>query len=524
MAGAPAPADDFALAWLRDGRVEMRPASADARVPLGSVWKLFVFAYAVERGVDTPPYRCGVPLRPGEEYCCDAGQSIERDPALARSCGLFFEPARLGIDAPAWRAFWSERTDARSAWLSDLARLRPETLLSVEEMLHALQAVPPAARDAASRALLPLAVEGYGRGMAAHVGGLLRVKTFTWRGQGGGAGWLVDGTPIWFSASGSSRTVLQTRAQRLGASLPPPAGEPLDDACVDVDYFARYPIRRVDALPSRAPAAEGPLAGRFRVTFENGNALVVSAHGELRLERDGTRLRIRGRHGLGEYVARVIDREGDAQVKEAGRALAVVARTWLIQNAAFEKGCYRVADSTRAQRVSPRAPSASARQAALFTDGLVLRGAAVRYRLEGPDAGALAWKTALRQAQDGRRFDEILSAAFPQASLGAATGEEECRRLPGAQDWLGRRAPRWRRALSAQPGFEAPGETMTVCALSYGSPYVDRARSRIYLRGLAGREDRLTLAHEYVHLGFRFHPCGMDEACVERLARSLTEE
>ena len=65
---------------------------------------------------------------------------------------------------------------------------------------------------------------------------------------------------------------------------------------------------------------------------------------------------------------------------------------------------------------------------------------------------------------------------------------------------------------------------MTVCALGHGSPYVDRARSRIYLRGLAGREDRLTLAHEYVHLAFRYHPCGLDEGCVERLARSLTEE
>jgi uncharacterized protein YfaQ (DUF2300 family) len=222
-------------------------------------------------------------------------------------------------------------------------------------------------------------------------------------------------------------------------------------------------------------------------------------------------------------VARVLDREGDARETQAGRALAVVARTWLLQNAPYEAGCFQVEDSTRAQRVAASAPSAAARQAALFTDGLVLAGESVRYRLEGPEPGALAWRSAVEQSRQGRRFDEILAAAFPRASLAAVSGEQECRRLPAVQSWLAARAPSWRRTLARQPGFEPPGETLTVCALGHGSPYVDRTRSRIYLRGLGGREDRLTLAHEYVHLAFRFHPCGLDEGCVERLARSLTE-
>jgi uncharacterized protein YfaQ (DUF2300 family) len=329
---------------------------------------------------------------------------------------------------------------------------------------------------------------------------------------------------VWLAASGSSRRVLHDHAARLAEWLPAPTGTPLDDPCVVVDYFERYPIRTLEVMPTRQPAAPGPLDGRYRVSFTNGNVLAFSARGELRLDPDGKRLLVRGRLGLADYVARVVDREADAGATEAARALAIVARTWLLQNAPFESGCFRVADSTRAQRVSPQAPSEAARQAALFTDGLMVSGQAVRYRLEGAEPGVLAWTAAAQQARDGATFDAILAAAFPRASLAAVTGEQECRRLPEAEAWLTRTTPRWRRALDREPGFEPPAEALTVCALGYGSPYSDRSRLRIYLRGLASREDRITLAHEYVHLAFRFHPRGTDETFVERLARSLTEE
>ncbi|MDR0441750.1 MAG: DUF2300 domain-containing protein, partial [Candidatus Accumulibacter sp.] len=36
-------------------------------------------------------------------------------------------------------------------------------------------------------------------------------------------------------------------------------------------------------------------------------------------------------------------------------------------------------------------------------------------------------------------------------------------------------------------------------------------------------EDRVTLAHEYLHLGLRRHPSGHDEALVERWARRLID-
>ncbi len=363
--GAALPAgseSDLAVAWLRDGRVETRavaPAAVTDQAPLGSVWKLFVYAYLVERGQETPAYRCEIPRRPGDEYCCEPGQSVERDAALARSCATFFAPSRLKIEPSEWHAFWSTRVGARAAWLSDLQRLQPHTIVPVPELLQALAAVPPVARTAASRALLPVLLDGYGQGAVRHLGGSVRVKTFTWphpRQQGasigGGAGWLIDGTPVWFSARGASRTVLTRDAAQLSATLPAPSRAPEDEPCVVVDYFERYPIRQVDEMTSRTPAAPGPLRGRHRVTFENGNTLVFQASGEMRLDRDGARPRLRARLPLSEYVARVLDREADPGPTQAARALAVVARTWLVRNAVFESGCFQVADSTRAQRVS----------------------------------------------------------------------------------------------------------------------------------------------------------------------------
>jgi uncharacterized protein YfaQ (DUF2300 family) len=526
-------ADELSLAWLRDGRVETRTAAGHdlpAAVPLGSLWKLWVYAYAVDQELPTPVYRCATTPRPGDEYCCEPGGAVERDQALARSCGLFFEPARLGIDAAAWRAYWQGRGRADGVWIESLERLQPDTHLTVPQVLRGIEAIAPPGRDAASRALLPVLIDGYGQGAASELGGMVRVKTFTWKhpgragaSMGGGGGWLVDGTPIWFGGTGASRQVLRETASQLRDWLPAPREAAMDDACVVVDYFERYPLRAVDHLPSREPAAVGPLSGSFRALFANGHALTFESRGELRLDRDTAGPHVRGRLALSEYVARVVDREGDAKATEAARALAIVARTWVFQNAPFETGCYKVADSTRMQRVSANPSTAAALQAALFTHGLVLEGHAVRYQRDEAAAGVLAWTTAVAQAKAGQRFSTILATAFPDASLAAASGEQECRRLPEAHDWLARMVPQWRRRLAREPGFEPLAEPLTVCGLDYGNPYADRARATIHVRGLATREDRIAIAHEYVHLTFPHHPSGRDESFVERTARSLAE-
>jgi uncharacterized protein YfaQ (DUF2300 family) len=522
---------DLVAAWQRDGRVERRalPGSAPyATVPLGSVWKLFVYAYAVEQNVEMPPYRCGQRRAAGDEYCCNPGDSIERDRALARSCGRFFDPARLGIEAAAWRAFWTRHAGASASWLLDLRALRPERQLPPEALLSALAAVPPVGRSAAQRALLGVFVDGYGHGGLIHLGGMLRVKTFTWEDSrragasiGGGAGWLIDGTPVWFAGSGASRTVLTDQAPLLAGWFPAVTAGSADEPCVLVRMFERYPIRAVDRLVSRQPAAAGPLHGQYRVRFENGQVVTLTGDGELFLEHPaGAAPTIQGRFALSEYLARVVDREADATVTEAARALAVVARTWTLQNAPFERGCFQTADSTRMQRVSANPPTAAARAVVWFTDGLVLHGEPVRYHRDTAAPGVLSWNAAVRDARRERAYDEILRAAFPRATLAAVSGERECRRLDDADAWLTRTVPTWRRRLAAEPGFEPP-DTLGVCGLDSGNPYADRARQRIYVRGVGTREDRVTVAHEYVHLAFRFHPNGRDEAFVEALARDL---
>ena len=62
--------------------------------PLGSLWKLFVHVYLSAGARSVADYRC-TGGDPGEEsYCCAPGESIGRDEALAKSCGLYFKPRR----------------------------------------------------------------------------------------------------------------------------------------------------------------------------------------------------------------------------------------------------------------------------------------------------------------------------------------------------------------------------------------------------------------------------------------------
>lgn len=546
---APAfPAGDAALAWLDRDSVAWRRLDGGEgsamppyqRVPLGSLWKLFIYAYAVETGLKEQPYRCGPRSAPGEdeEYCCDPGQTVSRDLALARSCGPYFEPARLRIDAAQWKRFWAARAGTENPWLARLADLRPEREVTPLGLLHALAAVPPVARDRARQALIGVSLNGYARESLALLGTGPRLKTYTWRHParpgirfGGAAGWLADGTPFWFGASGSSRSALARWAPGIARALAEAgkdggnglaasyAGEP----CARVDFFTRYPLRRVSDAEHGRDAGLGPLQGRYRIDFANGNHLMLESHGQLELERKRERLEIQGRFALNDYVARVLDREADPGESEAARSLAIVARSYLLQNGRVESGCYRIADDSRTQRVSPNPPSREALRAAWFSDGLVLRGTAVRYHLDQGGPGMLAWRRAVSLGRESRHFNEILEQAFPNATLASLGGLEDCSRQPAAERWLNAAQSRWARQLMREAGFEPVREAIAVCQLDYGHPYSDQRRMRIYARSGMERQDRLTLAHEYLHLAFRFHPNGLDENYVERWARKLID-
>lgn len=541
------------VAWLRDGQVEVRSLNSqdskftEQKIPLGSLWKLFVYAYLQDNQIQEAAYTCTNKkdlrenFREKQEknedlYCCEPGEQVERDSALARSCAPYFSPARLGVNDKAWKSYWQSRSDA--SWLQRTAQLQPDTQISVKELLETLNKFSPQARAAARTALLETAVQGYGREAWAQLGTGIRYKTYSWHlpdnsAFGGAAGWLADGTPFWFGARGSSRSTLTTWASALATTLPAPRWAGInhmdnvgDEAhCVDVDFFARYPLREVlSTSAASAPARAGTLSGKYKLQFANGNSLDINSNGSLMLQRSpGMAPQVTGRFAVNDYVARVIDREGDASNIHTARSLAIAARTYLVQNATLDHGCWRIADTTTRQRVSANAPTDAAMAAAWFTDDLILQGANVRYHNDSAGANRMSLKEATRQANQGWNFERILATSYPQASIASFNGKSDCKPLAAAQTWLSKASSKWQKVLSREPGFESPDTPPTVCSLASGNPYSDQKRMRIYVRGWRSLDERITLAHEYLHLALRFHPNGANEDYVEKLARRLIE-
>lgn len=517
------PQGDLLLRLDQQQVLAREPLPADLRTPLGSLWKLFVFAWLVDNDRHEPEYACKGQSRE-EVYCCSAGQSIGRDQALVKSCGLYYQPARLGLDAATWRRYWQERQ--APAWLLDLEHLQPQTEVPVAELLDMLTRLP--AQAEARQVLLDVVVNADDGRALASLGGRLRVKTWSWLDpndsqarRGGFAGWLADGSAVWASGPGTSKTVLAHYAEALGAALPAPwPREP--GRCVAVALFERYPLREVFDVQGR-PAAAGGLSGSYRVSFANGNDLDIHSDGELFLQRDG-KPQLVARLDREEYVARVLQREAAATPVEAARALAVAIRSYLLQSAGQRGECLSIADSSQRQRVAPRPASAQMRAVAAFTDGLVLAGSPVTYHADQAGPAKLSWQDAKAQAANGLRFDAILARAFPQASLSAWNNPvAACQPLPAAEGWLRKQRRAWRAKLDGEPGYEEL-QSFAVCQLASGRPYVDRERQRIYVRGLYSLQDRLDLTHEYLHLAFQAHPNGQDEGFVESLARRLILE
>ncbi|MCA0177257.1 MAG: DUF2300 domain-containing protein [Proteobacteria bacterium] len=509
-------------AWLAP---EGMPQGSAARAPLGSLWKLFVYADLAATGAQEPAYRCASAQRGSEDdYCCEPGDSVARDAALARSCGAYFAPQRLGLTA----ATWAERWRARGAptWLHDLAQLQPATVVPVPELLRALAAVPPEARAAARRALLPIATRE--PSVLAALGSGPRLKTWSWRDAqgapvGGAAGWLADGVPVWFGAPGSGSAALARHAGWLAQTWPAAtaASPPADGPCVDVHFFNRYPLARVEKVGA-GDAVPGPLSGRHRLTFANGQRLVITAQPALLLRRDGAGWAIDARLTLDDYVARVIDREGDAREPAAAQALAVAARSYVLQQAREDAACRRIGDDSRTQRVSPNPPTAAARRAAAHTQDLVL-DAPVRYHQSQPAPGVLAWQQAVAQSRAGRDFTQILAHTWPAARLVGMDGllAADCTALPAATAWLAERQHRWRERLRREPGYEPLVPMPRICQLALGLPHADSRRGLIRVRDWHSPEGRIGLVHEYLHLAFAHHPSGQDEAYIEALAREL---
>jgi uncharacterized protein YfaQ (DUF2300 family) len=382
------------------------------------------------------------------------------------------------------------------------------------------------AQEQARRLLLDVMLHAPDGVTLGALGGRLRVKTWSWLAdhdakarQGGFAGWLVDGTPVWAGASGTSQRILKDYAEALGSALPTPAAREAGQ-CVQVQLFARYPVRQVRQKGGPLVSA-GVLRGDFQVEFANGNRLPIQSDGELFLGADG---QLTARLSREEYVARVLDREASAQPAEAAKALAVTIRTYLLQTATRSGECLSIADSSASQRVAPRPATDAARQIAAWTSDLVLAGSPVNYHTDKAGPDRLAWQDAVQQAGQGLRYDAILARAFPRASLSRWDQPiAACQALGNAETWLKNQQPGWRERLQTEPGYVETTD-FAVCQLTGGKPHVDRERQRIFVRGFYALQDRLDLTHEYLHLAFAAHPNGQDETYIEGLARHLLLE
>ncbi len=518
-------ADGYELVHLNTTQVLSRePLPADLQTPLGSLWKLFVYAWLVDTDQQEPAYDCHGQDH-DEVYCCTPGGNIARDAALVRSCGLYFDPKRLNIDAGQWRDYWQARQ--APSWLLTLDQLQPQTRVPVVQLLEALRTLP--AQEPTRKLLLDVVLNAADGQAVALLGGRVRVKTWSWLGdqdpqsrQGGFAGWLEDGTPLWVGGRGTSQMVLRHYSDVLGSFLPSPSSE---DAgrCVQVDLFSRYPLKGVSRADGQA-APHGALQGHYRVDFVNGNQLEIESAGELFLLQNTGQPQLVARLDREEYVARVLQREAKSEPVEAAKALAVAIRTYLLQNAGRSGDCLSIDDSSGRQRVAPRPATAEARSIAAWTSDLVLAGSPVTYHSDQSGPDKLSWQQAVEQANGGERYDQILQHAYPRASLSRWDNPvASCEPLPAAQEWLLKQRRVWRQRLDQEVGYNELSQ-FAVCRVSYGRPYVDRERQRIYVRGVLTQQDRLDLTHEYLHLAFEAHPNGQDEDYVEGLARHLLLE
>jgi len=152
-----------------------------AETPLGSLWKLFVYIYLTDNQITLEPYRCKG-IHPDEIFCCKLDGNIQMDEALYRSCGLFFDPARLGITSHAWKDYWTKKAKVDFIWLNEINELKPDKLVCVKDLLTALHKLNKLklALSKTHSVLSRVLIEGTAKGTIRYLGGTVKIKTFTW--------------------------------------------------------------------------------------------------------------------------------------------------------------------------------------------------------------------------------------------------------------------------------------------------------------------------------------------------------
>lgn len=503
--------------------------NAPEKVPLGSLWKLIVYSYSIDQNLPDTPYEChiGKNAATGDEYCCSQNETLHRDLALARSCGAYFEPKRLQLNNSEWQQYWQKQAPD-IAWLQHLENIKPQTEIKVSELLNLLNQMSRTSVDKSRQALLGRLLQPQWSPILPQLGGAYRFKTYTWQHPkykgayfGGAAGWLADGTAFWLGGTGTSRQVLFKAAPTVAEQLSTQQHHEtaFKNACVAVHYFKRYPIESVQTNNKQAAPA-GTLNGRYTVKFSNGNSISIQSNGELSLLNQQQQWQIWGRLDEQEYLARVLDREADATITEAAKALSIAARSYLYQNAQFHQGCWQIDDDSHTQRVSPNPASNAAKAIVAFTEGLNLTGSPIHFHANKSSTNVLSWQAAIQQAHQGEHYLSILHQAYPKATWQLAQHEQQCKNMPYAQAYLQQNLSTLKASAQHIAGLE-PVNGLKICKLDYGNPYADADSMSIYIRDWRSENDRVSLWHEYLHLALRYHPNGKNEHYIETLARQL---
>lgn len=505
------------------------PTQSDSLVPLGSLWKLFVSAYIIENKLNLPPFRCEG-KQSEELFCCKKGESIDFDQALAKSCGLYFSPERLGINKTSWRSFWRNQVEVSEDWIGNLEKMQPGTKVSRNELMKELAKIPDHFREfpELQRKLLGVVVNGTAADSIRYLGTSFRVKTYTWRDEpslpfsGGFAGWLQNGNVVFAEGTGSGGKLIKSFAGVLEKLALENLTASKSSACVRVKYFEQYPISTIIS-EDRKQQIQGAatLQGRFTIYFKNGSQIHFN-NSSSHLKVDSNR-KIIGDYTFEDYIARVLQREVSAQPVEATKAFAVAARTYVLQNASASKDCYEVPDSTHFQRVAIGDLDSRFLNLARWSEGLILTGKSnLRYHSTSSVKGQLSWTRAKELAEAGLYFDQILLDAYAAIKFDLFTHQhyEPCLPLTGALEFLDTKQTQWQSYLKRKVGYSHLAK-VNVCKTNLKNPYSNYSRGLIFLPQFKTEEDQISLAHEFVHLSFQNHPLSRDEGFVEETARSL---
>lgn len=505
--------------------------SEESAEEIGSLWKVYFYVYAVGRDLVFAPEVC-TDLNPENCHCGDKNESggSDLDKALIHSCEGVFKNFKKQATEDDWRKFWQGfyATEILPAWLDDFESFGAETKITPGDVLKSWQGFRNDDRIFERlRAALSLVVrEGTAKALVDKApAATVLIKTFTMGDRvagyrGGFAGWITPDTLVWIRSDKRGAVTAEVFFEQVRAQVNELFGRQRVAGSafkVCVNFLNDYPLHSVKN--SRGESVySGRLYGTYTVITKRLSEITFRTQGKISLNSHKQQPVLSGCFNLEEYIARVIEREGDDISLAAKKALAIAARTYLLDEASRKNGgILFIDDDSQKQRVSLSDPREENIQVALATQGLVLSGA-VLYHLDKVAPNILTVAVADLQATQGLSEAEILQAAFPSYKIIPMwhVAGVSCEKIPAASEWLGYNIKSWKtRIVPLGADTEFPAE---VCRSRGAQAYY--FGKRIYVPTFESTDDQLTVAHEWLHGAFVHAPL-MDDDEIEMLAREL---